>query len=112
MRGRHMIALSSAGRYPRAGGHNRTDVAPRHLRGSGLGRLFCTRLFGRHVGHRSAKHRIVDEKTRILLSVDDEQRYCSHESIAHVEHAVYRARLKGKPEFQLGLADEVDGQSY
>jgi hypothetical protein len=29
---------SSAGRYPRAGGHGRTEVAPRHLHSSGLGR--------------------------------------------------------------------------
>jgi uncharacterized membrane protein len=33
------LLASSAGRHPRAGGHDRTEVAPRHLRGSGLDRL-------------------------------------------------------------------------
>jgi hypothetical protein len=35
----------------------------------------------------------MNEKTRILLPIDDEQRHPGHQGIAHIEHAIGQPRI-------------------
>jgi len=53
-------------------------------------------IFRRGLGKarvRRAEDRIVNEKSRVLLPIDDQKRHTSHESVTHVEHAVRQTRI-------------------
>ena len=74
----------------------RLQVAALQRHGEIVGAGHLVRVFGGGLGKlgvRRAEDRIVNEKARILLPVDHEQRHAGHQRIAHVEHAVGQARI-------------------